>query len=121
VGGSWNCGKRPYTLESGEKREEGDVCGCHFMGARRSRGEYEKGRPVFIEGGCRLNLGRQTVRTKGSKLKVIGETMQMLGSPARRRRCKRGDEGERSGEGQTHATAQTRKPAAEADKDEIPF
>src|SRR5881394_3896035 len=46
-------------------------------------GEYlSKGRPVFIEG--RLQLDTWDDKQSGqkrSKLKVIGETMQMLGSP----------------------------------------
>ena len=50
-------------------------------------GEYlKKGRPVFIEG--RLQLDTWDDKQSGqkrSKLKVIGERMQMLGGRARRR------------------------------------
>ena len=75
---------RQYTLENGEKREEVTFVDVTFWGRTAEvAGEYlKKGRPVFIEG--RLQLDTWDDKQSGqkrSKLKVIGETMQMLGSP----------------------------------------
>src|SRR6266850_7585953 len=74
---------RQYTLDSGEKREEVTFVDV-VLWARLAEiaGEYlKKGRPVFIEG--RLQLDTWDDKTSGqkrSKLRVIGETMQLLGS-----------------------------------------
>src|SRR3979411_350917 len=76
---------RVYTAENGEKREETSFVGAP-CGARTAEiaGEFlKKGRPVFIEG--RLQLDAWDDKQSGqkrSKLKVIGEMMQMLGSRA---------------------------------------
>src|SRR2546421_13058860 len=75
---------RVYTTDSGEKREEATFVDVTFWGRTAEvAGEYlKKGRPVFIEG--RLQLDSWEDKQSGqkrSKLKVIGETMQMLGSP----------------------------------------
>src|SRR5213596_211651 len=90
---------RVYTTDSGEKREEATFVDVTFWGRTAEvAGEYlKKGRPVFIEG--RLQLDTWDDKQSGqkrSKLKVIGETMQMLGSP---RSCAAngGDEGDRAG------------------------
>src|SRR5436853_231757 len=74
---------RQYTLENGEKREEVTFVDVTFWGRTAEvAGEYlKKGRPVFIEG--RLQLDTWDDKQSGqkrSRLKVIGETMQMLGS-----------------------------------------
>src|SRR5215470_1984708 len=74
---------RQYTLESGERREEVTYVDV-VLWARLAEIEAEylkKGRPVFIEG--RLQLDTWDDKQSGqkrSKLRVIGETMQMLGS-----------------------------------------
>ena len=73
---------RQYTLETGEKREEVTFVDVTFWGRTAEvAGEYlKKGRSVFIEG--RLQLDTWDDKTSGqkrSKLKVIGEMMQMLG------------------------------------------
>ena len=74
---------RQYTLDSGEKREEVTYVDV-VLWARLAEiaGEYlKKGRPVFIEG--RLQLDTWDDKQSGqkrSKLRVIGETMQLLGS-----------------------------------------
>jgi single-strand DNA-binding protein len=75
---------RQYTLENGEKREEVTFVDVTFWGRTAEvAGEYlKKGRPIFIEG--RLQLDTWDDKQSGqkrSKLKVIGETMQMLGGP----------------------------------------
>src|SRR3954453_13499611 len=74
---------RQYTLENGEKREEVTYVDV-VLWARLAEiaAEYlKKGRPVFIEG--RLQLDTWDAKQSGqkrSKLRVIGENMQMLGS-----------------------------------------
>src|SRR5438034_878059 len=73
---------RSYTLDSGEKREEVTYVDV-VLWARLAEiaGEYlKKGRPIFIEG--RLQLDTWDDKQSGqkrSKLRVIGETMQLLG------------------------------------------
>src|SRR2546430_4081500 len=91
---------RQYTLENGEKREEVTFVDVTFWGRTAEvAGEYlKKGRPVFIEG--RLQLDTWDDKQSGqkrSKLKVIGETMQMLGSPRGGGAANGGDEGDRAG------------------------
>lgn len=73
---------RNYTLESGEKREEVTFVDCEAY-ARLAEiiGEYcKKGKPLFVEG--RLKLDSWDDKTSGqkrSKMKVVVETMQLLG------------------------------------------
>ena len=109
---------RSYTLDSGEKREEVTYVDVTLW-ARLAEiaGEYlKKGRPVFIEG--RLQLDTWDDKQSGqkrSKLRVIGETMQLLGGRP---------PGAGGGEGsESRKTAEPPKPAAgaEPDDDEIPF
>jgi single stranded DNA-binding protein (ssb) len=112
---------RQYTLDSGEKREEVTFIDVTFWGRTAEvAGEYlKKGRPVFIEG--RLQLDTWDDKQSGqkrSKLKVIGETMQMLGS--RGAAGDSADEGDRAS--RSAKPAAPPKPApAEPDDDEIPF
>ena len=114
---------RQYTLENGEKREEVTFVDVTFWGRTAEvAGEYlKKGRPIFIEG--RLQLDTWDDKQSGqkrSKLKVIGETMQMLGGP-------RG--GGSSAEDGAEVGGRTAKPSAPPkstvpagpDDDEIPF
>jgi single-strand DNA-binding protein len=117
---------RAYTLDSGEKREEVTFVDV-VLWARLAEiaGEYlKKGRPVFIEG--RLQLDTWDDKTSGqkrSKLRVIGETMQLLGSRPG------GGSGGSEGGGDEERSAPRGKPsappkaaaAAEPDEDEIPF
>jgi hypothetical protein len=88
-------------------------------------GEYlKKGRPVFVEG--RLQLDSWDDKTSGqkrTKLKVIGENMQMLGSPRGGGSSGGGDE-----EGSSSAPRSSSRPApppkaapSAPDDDEIPF
>src|SRR3979411_76565 len=115
---------RVYTLDSGEKREEVTFVDV-VLWARLAEiaGEYlKKGRPVFIEG--RLQLDTWDDKQSGqkrSKLKVIGETMQMLGSPRGGGAANGGDEGERSARVDKPSAPPKSAAAAEADEDEIPF
>ena len=115
---------RQYTLDTGEKREEVTFVDVTFWGRTAEvAGEYlKKGRPVFIEG--RLQLDTWDDKQSGqkrSKLKVIGETMQMLGP----RSGSGGDEPDESGRGRSGgsraASPPKSSPPAEPDDDEIPF
>jgi single-strand DNA-binding protein len=117
---------RQYTLENGERREEVTYVDV-VLWARLAEiaAEYlKKGRPVFIEG--RLQLDTWDDKQSGqkrSKLRVIGETMQMLGS----RGAGGGAGAGESGDEERPARATTPPPKgaatapAEPDDDEIPF
>lgn len=126
---------RQYSTEGGEKREEVTFVDV-VLWARLAEiaGEYlKKGRPVMIEG--RLQLDTWDDKQSGqkrSKLRVIGETMQLLGG-------KRDDEGGGNGGGSSaggYGGGRSERPAAapagrsaapqrpassEPDDDEIPF
>jgi single-strand DNA-binding protein len=117
---------RQYTLDNGEKREEVTYVDV-VLWARLAEiaGEYlKKGRPVFIEG--RLQLDTWDDKQSGqkrSKLRVIGESMQLLGS-----RPSGGAAAPAEGVDETsRATARPSVPPAKAaapaepDDDEIPF
>ncbi|PYJ41380.1 MAG: single-stranded DNA-binding protein [Verrucomicrobia bacterium] len=113
---------RQYTLENGEKREEVTFVDVTFWGRTAEvAGEYlKKGRPVFIEG--RLQLDTWDDKQSGqkrSKLKVIGETMQMLGS--RGGAADIGDEGDRPARSAKPTAAPKPPGPSEPDDDEIPF
>ena len=111
---------RSYTLDSGEKREEVTYVDV-VLWARLAEiaGEYlKKGRPIFIEG--RLQLDTWDDKQSGqkrSKLRVIGETMQLLGGRPP------GAGGGEGGESRSSKTTPPPKAAekAEPDDDEIPF
>jgi single-strand DNA-binding protein len=119
---------RNWTTDSGEKREEVTFVDVTLWGRQAEvAGEYlKKGRPVFIEG--RLQLDTWDDKQSGqkrSKLRVVGEGMQLLGS-----RGGEGGEGQGRGEysGQSAArgrTAPPPKPASDpdldAEEDDIPF
>jgi len=74
---------RVYSAENGEKREETTFVDVTLWGRTAEiAGEYlKKGRPVFIEGRLQLDSwdDKQTGQ-KRSKLKVVGEAMQLMGS-----------------------------------------
>jgi single-strand DNA-binding protein len=111
---------RQYTLDSGEKREEVTFVDV-VLWARLAEiaGEYlKKGRPVFIEG--RLQLDTWDDKQSGqkrSKLRVIGETMQLLGG----RPPGAGGGGSESGESRKTTPPPKAAEKAEPDDDEIPF
>src|SRR6266853_2531698 len=74
---------RNYTTDSGEKREEVTFIDVTLWGrVAEIVGEYcKKGRPLFVEG--RLQLDQWDDKATGqkrSKLKVVGENIQLLGS-----------------------------------------
>jgi single-strand DNA-binding protein len=117
---------RVYTTDSGEKREETTFVDVTFWGRTAEvAGEYlKKGRPVFVEG--RLQLDSWEDKTSGqkrSKLKVIGETMQLLGG--RPGGGGGGDAEEGGGQSRASSGKSTTPPPksapAKPDDDEIPF
>jgi len=130
---------RNYTLDNGEKREETTFVDVTLWGRQAEiAGEYlKKGRSVYIEG--RLQLDTWDDKQSGqkrSKLRVVAEGMQFLGS--REGGGSRGggggsdDEGgsSRGGEGggrpqSRPSSSAPRKPAVDPDAsvedDDIPF
>lgn len=130
---------RFFSGENGEKREETTFVDVTLWGRTAEiAGEYlKKGRPVFIEG--RLQLDTWDDKTSGqkrSKLKVVGEGMQLIGSrdggggggggrasapdemeePPRSRSSSGG-----GGGGGSRGSSSKSAPPAEPDDDEIPF
>ncbi len=74
---------RNWTNEAGEKQEEVTFVDVELFGKTAElAGKYlKKGRPVFIEGRLKLDSwDDKTTGQKRSKMKVIGEHMQFLGS-----------------------------------------
>jgi single-strand DNA-binding protein len=118
---------RVYTAENGEKREETTFVDVTLWGRTAEiAGEYlKKGRPVFIEG--RLQLDTWDDKQSGqkrSKLKVVGEGLQLIGSrPSGGGGGGGGGDEEGSGAPRSPSkSAPPPKPApSEPDDDEIPF
>ena len=114
---------RVYTAENGEKREETTFVDVTLWGRTAEiAGEYlKKGRPVFIEG--RLQLDTWDDKTSGqkrSKLKVVGEGLQLIGS--RPGGASGGGDEEGSSAPRSSKSAPPPKAAPSApDDDEIPF
>ena len=118
---------RVYTAENGEKREETTFVDVTLWGRTAEiAGEYlKKGRPVFIEG--RLQLDTWDDKQSGqkrSKLKVVGEGLQLLGG-----RPGGGGGGGGGGDEEGGGPSRSSRPApppqrsapSEPDDDEIPF
>ena len=116
---------RVYTAENGEKREETTFVDVTLWGRTAEiAGEYlRKGRPVFIEG--RLQLDTWDDKQSGqkrSKLKVVGEGLQLLGG-------RPGGGGGGGGDEEGGPPRSSSRPApppkasapSEPDDDEIPF
>lgn len=73
---------RYYSTENGEKREEVTFVDVTLWGRQAEiAGEYcKKGRPVYIEGRLQLDSWEDKASgQKRSKLRVVGENMQLLG------------------------------------------
>ena len=111
---------RYFSGESGDKREETTFVDVTLWGRTAEiASEYlKKGRPVFIEGRLQLDTWEDKQSgQKRSKLRVVAEGMQLLGS-----RGGGGGPDENSGPGGA-SSAPPRKaaPPPEPDDDEIPF
>jgi len=116
---------RVYTTEGGERREEVTFVDV-VLWARLAEiaGEYlRKGRPVFIEGRLQMDSwdDKQTGQ-KRTKLRVVGESMQLLGSRPGGAGGETTDE-DRAGSGAGSKSAPPPKSAKTTapDDDEIPF
>ena len=111
---------RVYTTDSGERREEVTYVDV-VLWARLAEiaGEYlKKGRPVFIEGRLQMDTwdDKQTGQ-KRTRLRVVGESMQLLGG----RPPGTGAAAEAGGENRQTAGPPKPSAPAEPDEDEIPF
>jgi len=76
---------RNYTLDNGEKREETTYVDVELWGRLAEiAGEYaKKGRPVYIEGRLRMDTWEDKASgQKRSRMKVVGENLQLLGGRA---------------------------------------
>lgn len=116
---------RVYTADNGEKREETTFVDVTLWGRTAEiAGEYlKKGRPVLIEG--RLQLDSWDDKQSGqkrSKLKVVGEGLQLIGS---RPSGGGGGGGDEEGSGAPRSSSKSAPPPkaapSEPDDDEIPF
>ena len=115
---------RNWTNEAGEKKEEVTFVDVDIFGrtAENVAQYMKKGRPILIEGRLRLDQwdDKQTGQ-KRSKLGVVAETVQFLGSPT----GGGGDGGESAPRRQAPASAPAPSPAAEPDMpppdDDVPF
>ena len=114
---------RYYTTDSGEKREETTFVDVTLWGRQAEiAGEYlKKGRPVFIEGRLQLDTwdDKQTGQ-KRSKLRVVGEAIQLLGSREGGSETGGGGGGGRSSS-RPVKSAPASAPESEAADDDIPF
>ncbi|HEY4258183.1 MAG TPA: single-stranded DNA-binding protein [Candidatus Udaeobacter sp.] len=116
---------RVYTTDSGERREEVTFVDV-VLWARLAEiaGEYlKKGRPVFIEGRLQMDTwdDKQTGQ-KRTKLRVVGESMQLLGGrpPGTGGAAEAASEDRQAAGAKTSAPPKPSAPAA-PDEDEIPF
>ncbi len=74
---------RYFSSDGGERREETTFVDVTLWGRQAEvAGEYlKKGRPVYIEGRLQLDSwDDKNTGQKRTKLKVVGEQMQLLGS-----------------------------------------
>ena len=124
---------RVYTTESGEKREEVTFIDITLWGrtAEIVHQYCKKGRPLFVEGRLQLDTwdDKQTGQ-KRSKLKVIGDGIQLLGS---REGAGEGGGGAPSSYSSSPAPARSAAPRSapppshdaappdEEDEDQVPF
>jgi single-strand DNA-binding protein len=116
---------RIYSGENNERREETTFVDVTLWGRTAEvAGEYlKKGRPVFIEG--RLQLDSWEDKQSGqkrSKLRVVAEGMQLIGSRGGSGSSE-GDEAASSSRSSGSRTTPPPKnaPPAAPDDDEIPF
>jgi single-strand DNA-binding protein len=118
---------RTFKTEGGEGREEVTFIDIEAFGRTAEViGEYfKKGRPIFIEG--RLKLDQWDDKTTGkkmSKLRVIAESFEFLGSN-RSEGAAEGTEGEAKPAAKRQPPARPPRPPADPDldvqSDDVPF
>ena len=116
---------RVYTTDNNEKREEVTFIEVTLWGRTAEiAGEYlKKGRPVLIEGRLQMDTWEDKQSgQKRSKLKVVGEGLQLIGS----RPAGVGAPAEAGDDRQSRAAKPSPPPpksteSAAPDEDEIPF
>ena len=119
---------RNWTSESGEKKEEVTFVDVDIFGrtAENVAQYMKKGRPILIEGRLRLDQwdDKQTGQ-KRSRLGVVAETVQFLGSGGGEGRGGGGDGGESAPRRSAPASSPAPSPASEPDMpppdDDVPF
>jgi single-strand DNA-binding protein len=116
---------RIYSAEDGEKKEETTFVDVTLW-ARQAEiaGQYlKKGRPVFIEGRLQLDTwdDKQTGQ-KRSRLRVVGENMQLLGSRPEGEGTPSTSPPRRTvGPSAPPQRSEPRDPDLDAEPDDIPF
>ncbi len=107
---------RTYTTEGGEKREEVTFIDVTLWGrVAEIVGEYcKKGRPLFVEGRLQLDTwDDKATGQKRSKLKVVGENIQLLGArEGGGGGAGGGEHGESRSEGRSEGRPQQSRPAS---------
>lgn len=118
-----------YTTESGEKREEANFFDIVVWGKQaEAAAQYlSKGRPVLIEGRLKYESWQNDKGEKRSKISVVAERVQFLGSGQRtggQEFREGGPAPERAERAPAEAPAEDitpEAPAASKEKDDIPF
>ena len=115
---------RTYTTDGGEKREETTFVDVTMWGRQAEiAGEYlKKGRPLFVEGRLQLDTwdDKQTGQ-KRSKMRVVCENFQMLGSRDGGGEGGGGGGGGGRSSGGGSRPAKSAPAAEEPSDDDIPF
>lgn len=114
---------RVFTPTGGEKREEVTYVDVEFWGRQAEIiGEYGKrGRPIFVEG--RLAVDTWDDKESGqkrTKMKVVGEMLQLLGSREGGGGGESADAGSRPSGGRPPAR-QSAPSSSDSEGDDIPF
>ena len=116
---------RHWTGESGQKQEETTYIDVTLWSRQAElAGQYlSKGRPVFIEGRLQMEMWEdKTSGQKRSKLKIVGENMQFLGSGNSGGGNRGGDApAQQSGGAPAQSQPQGGSAAVEVPEDDIPF
>ena len=110
---------RSFKGDNGERQEETTFVDVTLWGKTAElAGQYlAKGRPVYIEGRLQLDTWQDKEVQKRSKLKVIGEVMQFLGSKPEESSGRQDREQPR----ERRQERETMESVFTDDQDEIPF
>ena len=118
---------RYYSSDGGDRREETTFVDVTLWGRQAEvAGEYlKKGRPVYIEGRLQMDSwDDKNTGQKRTKLKVVGESMQLLGSRDGGG-SNSGNSGPSSDSSFNHTSNQSSAPndgaQFDAEDDDIPF
>lgn len=115
---------RVYNDDQGNKHEEVTFVDIEFWGRTAEvLNEYcKKGKQIMVEGRLKLDQwdDKQTGQ-KRSKIKVVGETLQMLGDPKGERTERGGEYNQEQPPTRRSAPPPPRDPDLDAPEDDIPF